>query len=95
MIYEVEFVPAVIETDIKKLTKKLRDTFVKAIKERIAVRPYDFKHLSGKNYHNFWRLRIGDYRIAYSIDEDRKIITIWCIDVRGSVYDMLESRIKS
>jgi mRNA-degrading endonuclease RelE of RelBE toxin-antitoxin system len=93
-MYKIEFVPAVVEADLKKLTKKQKNTFVSAIKERIAVRPYDFKHLSGKNYQCFWRLRVGDYRIAYSIDEAKKTVTIWCIDVRGNIYDKLQSRFR-
>jgi addiction module RelE/StbE family toxin len=93
-MYKIEFIPAVIEEDLKKLTKKLKSTFVKAINERIVVRPYDFKHLSGKHYQHFWRLRISNYRIAYSIDENTKTITIMCIDVRGNVYDKLKARIE-
>jgi mRNA-degrading endonuclease RelE of RelBE toxin-antitoxin system len=94
MTYKVEFAPAVLKQDVKALPKKLKNTFIKAIKGRIAVRPYDFKHLSGKHYQHFWRLRVGDYRIAYSIDEPGKRVTIWCIDVRGNVYGKLQSRVE-
>jgi addiction module RelE/StbE family toxin len=93
MNYKIVFLPSVLKQDLKKLNKTLKESFVSAIQERIAKRPYDFKHLSGKKYHNFWRMRVGDYRIAYSISEEEKTITIWCIDIRGNIYDKLQSRV--
>lgn len=36
--------------------------------------------------HNLYRLRVGDYRIIYSIDDVIKIITIETIDNCGDVY---------
>jgi len=47
--------------------------------------PYgkDIKKLKGCG---FYRLRVGDCRIIYSIDETVRIITIENIDNRGDVY---------
>ena len=35
---------------------------------------------------NLFRLRVGDYRILYTIDEAVKIISIENIDNRGDIY---------
>lgn len=43
----------------------------------------DIKKMKG---HNLYRLRVGDCRILYSVDETVKIITIESIDNRGDVY---------
>jgi mRNA interferase RelE/StbE len=45
-----------------------------------------FKKIKG---HNLYRLRVGDYRILYSIDEVIKVITIENVDNRGDVYKRL------
>jgi addiction module RelE/StbE family toxin len=92
MIYKIEFSQEVIKQDLRKLTKHLKNTFVTAIKERIAVRPYDFKPLKGKKYHGIWRLRVGDYRIAYHINEEQNLVIILCIEARDSVYKTLQNR---
>jgi mRNA-degrading endonuclease RelE of RelBE toxin-antitoxin system len=93
MTYKVEFTRHVIKIDLKKLSKKQKDSFMRAIRERIAVRPYDFKPLSGKKYRDMYRLRVGDHRIVYHVNEDMRLATIWCIDIRGKVYDLLENRL--
>lgn len=43
----------------------------------------DIKKLKG---YDLYRLRVGDYRILYSIDGEIKVITIENIDNRGDVY---------
>ncbi|MCM1038537.1 MAG: type II toxin-antitoxin system RelE/ParE family toxin [Ruminococcus sp.] len=43
----------------------------------------DIKKLSG---HNLYRLRVGDYRILYMIDNEIRLINIENIDNRGDVY---------
>lgn len=43
----------------------------------------DIKKLNG---HNLYRLRVGDYRILYMIDNEICLINIENIDNRGDVY---------
>jgi len=95
MTYKIDILPKVLEEDLKKLTKHLKHTFCSAIRERIAERPYDFKPLKGKKYFGTWRLRLGDYRIVYYIDEKQNLITILRFGVRSNVYNKLESRINA
>ena len=35
----------------------------------------------------FWRLRIGDYRVIYEIDKERKTVIVLFIGHRKDVYD--------
>lgn len=43
----------------------------------------DIKKLNG---HNLYRLRVGDYRILYIVDNEICLINIENIDNRGDVY---------
>lgn len=43
------------------------------------------KKLSGK-YQGSYRLRIGDWRILFTKDEKRKIISLLCFGSRGDIY---------
>jgi mRNA interferase RelE/StbE len=47
-------------------------------------RPSGVKKLSG--LHQDWRVRVGDYRILYVIDDDQQQITIWRIAHRREAY---------
>ncbi|MHA1603251.1 MAG: type II toxin-antitoxin system RelE family toxin [Candidatus Freyarchaeota archaeon] len=42
------------------------------------------KHL---RYSPFWKLRIGNYRVIYEIDEERRRVIILFIGHRRTVYD--------
>ena len=47
-------------------------------------RPHDSKKLSGGG--SRWRIRIGDYRILYEIDDSRMIVKVYRIAHRKEVY---------
>lgn len=48
-------------------------------------RPVGCKKLKGES--NAWRVRIGDYRVVYSIDDVIRIIDIRSVGHRKDVYD--------
>ncbi len=47
-------------------------------------RPQGCRKLKGSI--NLWRIRIGDYRVIYAIDEKQKIVDITAIKHRGEAY---------
>jgi mRNA interferase RelE/StbE len=49
-------------------------------------RPRGCKKLSG-SVNNFWRIRIGDYRVIYTIDDEIKIIDIQKVGHRRDIYE--------
>jgi mRNA interferase RelE/StbE len=50
-----------------------------------APRPTGCKKLSG--YKDQWRVRVGDWRVVYVIDDAAKLISITRIAHRREVYD--------
>jgi mRNA interferase RelE/StbE len=48
-------------------------------------RPPGCKKLKGE-YDYFWRIRVGDYRILYKVDDDIKIIEVAKIGNRKNIY---------
>ena len=69
------------EEFIRKQVKKEQERLLKAIYKL----PYgtDIKKLKGSEW---FRMRVGDYRIIYGIDSGIKVITVENIDNRGDVY---------
>jgi len=92
MSYEIIYDEKAL-SDIKKIPKNLLSSIRKAVEDRLSERPYDFRPLSGKKYQGLFRLRVGDYRIAYSIDETLEIVKVLAIGVRGKIYQTLDGRI--
>jgi len=62
--------------------------FADRIYERIGnltliPRPSGVLKLKG---HSFWRIRIGDYRVLYEIDDGERIVSIMSVCHRKDVY---------
>lgn len=74
------------EKDIKKLDRQTKNRIVKNIMD-LAEEPRPVgcrKVLSEKGV---WRIRVGDYRIGYIIDNDKLEITIIRIAHRREFYN--------
>ena len=48
-------------------------------------RPHGLKKLKG--LHDYWRVRVGDYRIVYTIQDDQLLVSVVRIGNRRDVYD--------
>ncbi len=78
--YAIRFEKAA-EKFLRKQTPKMQKTLMTAIYK--LPDGTDIKRLKG---HDLFRMRIGNIRIIYSIQEEIKVITIENIDNRGDVY---------
>ncbi len=73
------------ERDIKSLPTALFDRILPRIKAFADnPRPTGCHKLAGSK--NDWRIRIGDYRVVYEIDDARKQVKIFRVRHRREVY---------
>ncbi|MFH1706155.1 MAG: type II toxin-antitoxin system RelE/ParE family toxin [Patescibacteria group bacterium] len=81
----------IFHLQVKKQAKKLhpqdQKRFIKIV-SRLEKSPFsrslDIKRLV--NTRSGYRLRIGDFRVLYSINKKEKIICVWEVDYRGGIY---------
>ncbi len=85
MSYSVLLHPQVI-----KFLKKIPETDVERIKSKLAElsNPYSVKAVKLKGKDAF-RVRVGDYRILYTVDDSKKVVVVFKIDKRSRVYDRM------
>ena len=78
----------ILKKPAKKFIDRLPLNEKKRIIEAIEKLPDsgDIKRLEGKNNKGLLRLRVGEYRIIYSIDNGRLIIYILDAGNRGEIY---------
>ena len=83
-MYRVEFTSAAAR-QVRKLDRPVRARFLNAI-ESLATspRPDGVKNLASTE--NAWRIRVGDYRIIYSIEDDVLVVTVVRVAHRREVY---------
>lgn len=73
------------EKVLRRLSRDLRERIDHKIQDLAEdPRPEGSKKLEG--YDNLYRLRVGDWRISYAIEDDRLIVLILEISPRGSAY---------
>ena len=95
MLYKEKYHPQV-KKDLKRLDRKVvKEAFSKHI-DNILRKPYSGEKLHGKlsgvfSYH--FRVNKVEYRIAYFIESDKKIVYIVEIGKRESFYEILKRRL--
>lgn len=73
------------EKELGALNAKLVSRiFPKIEKLSTEPRPSTCVKLTGEN--NLWRIRIGDYRVIYKIDDRQKLVDITSVRHRRDVY---------
>ncbi len=83
MTYRVE----IRETARKQLRRFPADLVRRIVARMYALedspKPRGARKLSAREE---WRIRVGDWRIIYEIDDDRKVVTIAAVKSRQSAY---------
>ena len=79
-----------IKPSARKELERLSESLIARIAAKIEglsadPRPFGSKKLLG--YKDLWRIRVGDYRVVYIIDDPRKIVNITRIAHRRNVYE--------
>lgn len=83
MSYVVDLGP--VRKDLRALDDKTRRRVLRAVITLEAnPRPPGAKKLRGDS--ELWRVRVGDYRILYSIEEARLVVLVVRIGHRREVY---------
>lgn len=78
---------------IEKLAEKFIMRLAQPEKERVLKAIYelphkgDIKRLQGKKSQGMYRLRVGSYRIIYTMDNGRLVICVVDAGSRGQIYN--------
>ena len=80
-----------IKPSAAKELDALSDTLFARIDRKILAladnpRPAGCQKLKG--YKDLWRIRVGDYRVVYTIDDARLLVEITRVRHRRDVYDL-------
>lgn len=82
MNYKIDFDKKALKF-IMKLPQDVKTRIFSAIKKL----PFEGDIKTIKGYKGFYRLRVGDYRIIYTIDNDRLIVSVVDAGNRGQIYN--------
>jgi len=78
----------VLEKPAEKFIMRLAQPEKERVLKAIHKLPFegDIKRLNGRKSKGLYRLRVGDYRIIYTVDNGRLVICVVDAGNRGQIY---------
>jgi mRNA interferase RelE/StbE len=84
--YRIEYLESVVNLDIPHLSKSEQRRIKQAIESKLSSHPVEFGKPLRYSLKGARRLRVGDYRVIYTIEPD-DIVVIVKIGHRREVYE--------
>jgi len=87
MAWKIEFDPAA-RRELEKLDQSVSDRILKFLHERVAAldNPRRIGNRLQGTLRQFWKYRVGDYRLICSIEDDRLIVIVVRVGHRREIY---------
>ena len=82
-----------ISRDLSSIPRNMADRILAAIEQRLTAAPDRYGERLRKSLRGYWKLRVGDYRVVYSI-VGRQVRVFGILD-RKEVYDLVFRRLPS
>ena len=87
MTYQVSILPPALKA-ISKLDRTTRDRIMAAIDDLANdPRPTQVEKLAK---YELWRVRVGDYRIVYEVDDRSRLVAVVRVGNRRDIYQLLD-----
>ena len=86
-MYRLEYTSTVVAKDIPRLSADIKKRIKKTIEKKLRVDPLTFGKPLRYSLRGLRSLRIGDYRVIYSLVFERKCVLIVKIGHRKEVYE--------
>jgi len=86
--FEIEFDPDALK-DLKQLDKPVQQRLIGFLKERVAPLkdPRQIgEALTGATLGNYWKYRVGDWRIICDIQDKRIVVRVLRVGNRRDIY---------
>lgn len=90
--FTVRYHYSVLEHDVAKLSHDWLTIIRKTIETKLVAHPNIFGKPLRHSLAGCRKLRVGDYRIVFTIENDE--VTVWAIGHRKDIYDLLVKRIE-
>ena len=89
--FEVVYQLEVTREDIPRIAETWRDKIESAIEEKLTTHPDVYGKPLRRSFHDYRKLRIGDYRVVFRIEAVQ--VKIFLIAHRSVVYKIMAHRL--
>lgn len=91
MSFEIHYHAEVTLRDLPPIPRNLQKRIILAIEERLTKNPEAYAERLRKSLTGYWKLRVGDYRVLFTISQSQ--IAILLIGHRKDVYRRAVTRL--
>ena len=88
MAWQIEFDPDALK-ELKKLDRPIQSRLIAFLRDRLSVLddPRSIgEALSGSRLGNYWKYRVGDWRVVCDIQDQRVVVRVLRLGNRREVY---------
>lgn len=89
-MFDIAYHEHVVSSDIPKLSSSWKQKMRCAIEQRLATRPDFYGKPLRRSLKGYRKLRVGDYRVIFRIDQET--VKILIIEHRSVVYTKIKKR---
>lgn len=95
MFWQVIIHPLVLKEDLMGMDGSIQKKILKAIRKKLTTDPEAFGSPLRGEFSGYWKLRVDDFRVIYSVKKDKVLVKVIKIGVRRNyeVYEDLVRRI--
>ena len=85
-MYKIEYVDSV-RNDLKTISKSDRERIRAAIEQKLTTNPIEFGKPLQYSLKGLRRLRVGDYRVIFQIEQAAMVVLVVMIGHRKDIYE--------
>lgn len=89
--YTIEYLQAV-DKDLSKIDPPIKAKIRQAIEEKLSKRPEAFSFPLKNTLKNFRKLRVGSYRVVFSVENKKITVLMIAIGHRSEIYKKIQKR---
>ncbi len=95
MSWEILIHPLVLKEDLPAMDSSLQKQILKTIRKKLTTDPESFGRPLRGEFSGYWKLKVADYRVIYSLHKERVIVKVIKIGPRRNfeIYEELIRRI--
>jgi mRNA interferase RelE/StbE len=87
MSFTIEYKNRIAKEDVPFIGKPALQLIYRAIEQRLTTAPDKYGKPLQHEFAGWRRLRVSHYRVLYTVDMQRRVVTIHAIGHRKGIYD--------
>jgi mRNA interferase RelE/StbE len=82
MTYRLRYHPLIVQEDFKRIDRPQQQRLLNTIEKKLTTRPDQYGQPLRGALQGYWKLKVGDYRVVYRIEQEEIVVYLLTIGFR-------------